>query len=264
MHAKQSRGKTQYYLRKAEKGSTKDVAYLGSDLKEVVVRLRQHSKEAKKSYRTITRFLERRFARERVQGQAQRIPLLDDERSEEILACKVHVQESETAPVEQMQRWIIRWLGENQEVCSAMQIRRLVREGRSPGNKSVEEVMTALRLVKAARLCWEGANLEECFAALTGKEEWPKLPRGLDASHPFVEAARILQAIEQTKPFSEKNEIMASLAASRILRREGFPPLVLRKNRRGALLVACSKAELGPLARLLADEYVEQYWKTAV
>lgn len=91
-------GKEYYYLRVSKRHGaqtyTKDVAYLGSTLKEVRQKLVQlPAKEVRAAYRTITKFLESNTFLEQARTlKLKQVPFLDKTLFQQIEACRLHWQ----------------------------------------------------------------------------------------------------------------------------------------------------------------------------
>ncbi|MBU4502556.1 MAG: Fic family protein, partial [Nanoarchaeota archaeon] len=95
--------------------------------------------------------------------------------------------------------------------------------------------------------------------------------RNRKKTHPFVLAALFHQKFERIHPFADGNGRAGRILMNRMLMREGYPPTIIRKSRRGEYLDSMAVAnkkdlkEENPryfrrLIKFLAEEIISSYW----
>ena len=148
--------KSYYYLRASEKKGkklvTKDIAYLGTSIKEVKLsldKLSKYKEQIRKSYRTINSFLESNHFLEK----AQKLKLKKDaslkDKTNEVEACKMHYQQifnksPELTRKEIFKTYIIEFAYNTASIegntINLEEARNLLNEGITPKDKTLREV----------------------------------------------------------------------------------------------------------------------------
>jgi len=148
--------KSYYYLRasvrKGKRIVVKDLAYLGSNVKEVKVNLQKLSKykeQIEKAYRTIHVFLETNYYLESVKKLKLKKDLFLAEKLEEIEACNAHFNEKfkkfdETTKKEILKNFVIEFSFNTTSIegntINLEEARNLLQEGFTPKDKSLREI----------------------------------------------------------------------------------------------------------------------------
>jgi len=148
--------KNYYYLRASErKGKriiSKDIAYLGNSLEEVkknLDNLSKHKDQIRRAYKTIHSFLESNYFLERVKKlKLKRNSLLKD-KTNEVMACKLHFNEvfnklDELTRKEILKNYVVEFAYNTASIegntINLEEARNLLNEGITPKDKTLREV----------------------------------------------------------------------------------------------------------------------------
>ena len=149
--------KNYYYLRASvevkEKKLTKDIAYLGNDIKQVEKKLdtlNSHKKEIRKAYKTIKKFIETNIYYEKIKSQKlKKTAFLSKESLENIETCKSHWNNSfsrlnELTKEEILKNFIVEFAFNTTSIegntITLNQAKKLLMENLTPKNKSLREI----------------------------------------------------------------------------------------------------------------------------
>jgi Fic family protein len=166
-------GKPYYYLRaserKGKKVLSKDIAYLGSSIKEVRVSLekKEFKDKIRKAYKTIHNFIESNHWLEKAKELKLKKDFFLEEKLEEIEACKLHYNNvfkrlDEKTKKEILKNFVIEFAFNTTSIegntINLEQARSLLEEGLTPENKTLREI-------------YDLQNTEKVFFELFNKNE---------------------------------------------------------------------------------------------
>jgi len=148
--------KNYYYLRasekKGKKSVTKDIAYLGNNIKEVrknLEKLSQYKDEIRKAYHTIHIFLETNYYLEKIKELKLKKEEYLQEKLEEIESCKLHFNKvfnlkDETTKKEVLKNFVIEFSFNTASIegntINLEEARNLLNEGLTPKDKTLREI----------------------------------------------------------------------------------------------------------------------------
>ncbi len=148
--------KIYYYLRaserKGKKVIVKDIAYLGSSIKDVkkaLEKLPQYKEKIRKAYRTINNFLESNHYIEKVRKLKFKKDLFLDKKLIEIEACKLHYnkrfqKQNYLTKKEILKNFVIEFAFNTTSIegntITLKEARNLLEEGLTPKNKTLREI----------------------------------------------------------------------------------------------------------------------------
>jgi len=149
-------GRPYYYLRVSErKGKrvlAKDVAYLGSTIKEAkknLEKISSHKEEIKKAYRTIHTFLETNYYLEKAKKLKLRKDVLLGDKLEGVESCRIHFQEKfnqidETTKKEILKNFLIEFAFNTTSMegntINLEEAKNLLQEGLTPKDRTLREI----------------------------------------------------------------------------------------------------------------------------
>ncbi|MBS3174774.1 Fic family protein [Candidatus Woesearchaeota archaeon] len=173
--------KEYYYLRASQRKQgkvlAKDIAYLGSSLKEVkynLANLPKYSEQIRKAYKTINNFLESNHYLEKVKTLKLKKDEFLGEKLYEIEACKLHYNSvfhnnQELTKQEIMKNFIIEFAFNTASIegntINLNEARNLLQDGRTPKGKTLREI-------------YDLQNTEKAFLGLLNIKE--------DITHEFI------------------------------------------------------------------------------
>ncbi len=165
--------KTYYYLRASEKKGkrlvTKDIAYLGSTIKEVKINLDKLSKykeQIRKSYRIINSFLESNRFLEKARSLKLKRDIFLGNRTDEIEACRIHYADvfeklDKQTKKEIFKNYVIEFAYNTASIegntINLEEARNLLNDGITPKNKTLREIFD---LQNTEKVFLELLNLE--------------------------------------------------------------------------------------------------------
>ncbi len=191
--------KSYYYLRasqrKGDKIIVKDIAYLGSSIKDVKValeKLPKYNDGVRKAYKTINNFLESNRYLEKVQQlKLKKEELIEYEKLLEIEACKLHFntdfkKNNELTKEEIIKNFIIEFAYNSTSIegntIKLNEARSLLQDGLTPKNKTLREI-------------YDLQNTEKVFLCLLESKE--------EITHTFIEKihSELLENIDSRKGY---------------------------------------------------------------
>ncbi len=191
--------KTYYYLRASQRNGSKivvkDIAYLGSTIRDVKVALEKLSKynnEIRKAYKTINNFIESNRYLEKVQQlKLKKEELIEYEKLLELEACKLHFNTdfkkiNELTKREIIKNFIIEFAYNSTSIegntIKLNEARNLLQDGLTPKNKTLREI-------------YDLQNTEKVFLYLLESKE--------EITHIFIEKihSELLENIDSRKGY---------------------------------------------------------------
>ena len=156
IYKKKLGNKTYYYLRasikKGAKTLVKDLAYLGSsirDVKQALDKLPKYRDQIRKTYKTINSFLESNCYLEKAKALNIKRDAFLDKKLEEIEACKLHYNQvfqkkNQLTKDEIIKNFIVEFAFNTTSIegntITLQQARNLLENGRTPKNKTLREI----------------------------------------------------------------------------------------------------------------------------
>lgn len=148
--------KPYYYLRaserKGKKVLVKDIAYLGSNIKNVkksLENLPKYKKEIRKAYRTINNFLESNHFLEKASSLKLKKHIFIEKKLQEIKACELHYRvvfqkQDSVTKKEILKNFVIEFIYNTTSIegntITLLEAKNLLSEGLTPKNKTLRDV----------------------------------------------------------------------------------------------------------------------------